>query len=149
MIRVDRFTESAQDVASRSAEIMQRYGHNQMDVEHVLLALIEQPQGVSPRLLEFQKVDANALSARLDDLLRARPAANDVSAGPGQIFITPGVVSMLTRANEEASRLNELISPEHMFLAIFSEPDTQAARLLEEAGLTRDNVSAAFRQMRG
>ena len=45
MMRFDRFTERAQEDAQRAAEIIQRYGHNQIDTEHILLALIEQPQG--------------------------------------------------------------------------------------------------------
>ena len=53
MMRFDRFTERAQEAAQRSAEIIQRYGHNQIDTEHILLALIEQPQG---RLRKFWKL---------------------------------------------------------------------------------------------
>ena len=58
MMRFDRFTERAQEAAQRAAEIIQRYGHNQIDTEHILLAMIEQPQGVIPQLLELLKVDA-------------------------------------------------------------------------------------------
>ena len=62
MMRFDRFTERAQEAAQRAAEIIQRYGHNQIDTEHILLALIEQPGGVIPQILETLKVDANALT---------------------------------------------------------------------------------------
>jgi len=55
MMRFDRFTERAQEAAQRAAEIIQRYGHNQIDTEHILLALIEQPQGVVPQILEILK----------------------------------------------------------------------------------------------
>jgi ATP-dependent Clp protease ATP-binding subunit ClpC len=51
MMRFDRFTERAQEAAQRAAEIIQRYGHNQIDTEHILLALIEQPQGVISQLI--------------------------------------------------------------------------------------------------
>ena len=60
MMRFDRFTERAQEAAQRAAEIIQRYGHNQIDTEHILLALIEQPQGVIPQILEILKIDATA-----------------------------------------------------------------------------------------
>ena len=76
MMRFDRFTERAQEAAQRAAEIIQRYGHNQIDTEHILLALIEQPQGVIPQILEYLKVDANALTERLDYILRTSPKAN-------------------------------------------------------------------------
>lgn len=149
MIRFDRFTKSAQEVAQRAAEIMQRYNHHQIDTEHLLLALMEQPQGVS-QILEFLKVDANALSNGMDDILRTGPKGEFVNVGPGQISITARVARILDLANEEADRLkDEHISNEHVFLEIFSEHDTPAARLLEGAGLTRDRVYAAIQQMRG
>jgi ATP-dependent Clp protease ATP-binding subunit ClpC len=150
MMRFDRFTERAQEAAQRAAEIIQRYGHNQIDTEHILLALIEQPQGVIPQILEFLKVDANALTERLDYILRTSPKANIFGGGAGQIFITPRVKRIIDLANEEANRLkDEYISTEHIFLAILSERSTPAARLLEGAGVTRERVYDAVQQIRG
>jgi ATP-dependent Clp protease ATP-binding subunit ClpC len=150
MMRFDRFTERAQEAAQRAAEIIQRYGHNQIDTEHILLALIEQPQGVIPQILEFLKVDANALTERLDYILRTSPKANIFGGGAGQIFITPRVKRIIDLANEEANRLkDEYISTEHIFLAILSERSTPAARLLEGAGVTRERVYDAIQQIRG
>jgi ATP-dependent Clp protease ATP-binding subunit ClpC len=150
MMRFDRFTERAQEAAQRAAEIIQRYGHNQIDTEHILLALVEQPQGIIPQLLELLKVDATALTERLDYILRTSPKANIFGGGAGQIFITPRVKRIIDLANEEANRLkDEYISTEHIFLAILSERNTPAARLLEGAGLTRERVNDAIQQMRG
>ena len=149
-MRFDRFTERAQEAAQRSAEIIQRYGHNQIDTEHILLALIEQPQGVISQILEYLKVDANMLTERLDYILRTSPKANIFGGGAGQIFITPRVKRIIDLANEEANRLkDEYISTEHIFLAILSERSTPAARLLEGAGVTRDRVNDAIQQIRG
>jgi ATP-dependent Clp protease ATP-binding subunit ClpC len=150
MMRFDRFTERAQEAAQRSAEIIQRYGHNQIDTEHILLALIEQPQGVISQILENLNVDANALTERLDYILRTSPKANIFGGGAGQIFITPRVKRIIDLANEEANRLkDEYISTEHIFLAILSERSTPAARLLEGAGVTRERVNEAIQQLRG
>ena len=150
MMRFDRFTERAQEAAQRAAEIIQRYGHNQIDTEHILLALIEQPQGVIPQILEILKVDANALTERLDYILRTSPKANIFGGGAGQIFITPRVKRIIDLANEEANRLkDEYISTEHIFMAILSERSTPAARLLEGAGVTRERVYEAIQQIRG
>jgi ATP-dependent Clp protease ATP-binding subunit ClpC len=150
MMRFDRFTERAQEAAQRAAEIIQRYGHNQIDTEHILLALIEQPQGIVPQLLEYLKVEASGLTERLDFILRTSPKANIFGSGAGQIFITPRVKRIIDLANEEANKLkDEYISTEHIFLAILSERNTPAARLLEGAGLTRDRVFEAVQQMRG
>ena len=150
MMRFDRFTERAQEAAQRSAEIIQRYGHNQIDTEHILLALIEQPDGVITQILEILKVDAEALTERLDYILRTSPKANIFGGGAGQIFITPRVKRIIDLANEEANRLrDEYISTEHIFLAILSERSTPAARLLEGAGVTRERVNEAVQQIRG
>jgi ATP-dependent Clp protease ATP-binding subunit ClpC len=150
MMRFDRFTERAQEAAQRAAEIIQRYGHNQIDTEHILLALIEQPGGVIPQILEKMNVNPEALVERIDATLRASPKANIFGGGAGQIFITPRVKRIVDLANEEANRLkDEYISTEHIFLAILTERNTPAARILESAGLTRDRVYDAIQDLRG
>src|SRR4030067_742749 len=107
MMRFDRFTERAQEAAQRAAEIIQRYGHNQIDTEHILLALIEQPQGVIPQILDLLKVDSASITERLDYILRTSPKANIFGGGAGQIFITPRVKRIIDLANEEDNRLKE------------------------------------------
>ncbi len=150
MMRFDRFTERAQEAAQRAAEIIQRYGHNQIDTEHILLALIEQPQGVVSQILEILKIDPQILAERLDYILKTSPKASIFGGGAGQIFITPRVKRIIDLANEEASKLkDEFISTEHLFLAILSEKNTPAARLLETTGLTRERVFDAVVELRG
>lgn len=150
MMRFDRFTERAQEAAQRAAEIIQRYGHNQIDTEHILLALIEQPQGVVSQILEILKVDSANLMERLDYILRTSPKASIFGGGAGQIFITPRVKRIIDVANDEASKLkDEYISTEHIFLAILTEKNTPASRLLESAGITREVVYDAINQLRG
>jgi ATP-dependent Clp protease ATP-binding subunit ClpC len=150
MMRFDRFTERAQDAAQRAAEIIQRYGHNQIDTEHILLALIEQPQGVITQILEKLNIDIDALSSKIDNQLRTSPKANIYGGGAGQIFITPRVKRVVDMANEEANRLNdEYISTEHIFLAILSERNTAIARLLSEEGITKERVYDTIKDIRG
>ena len=150
MMRFDRFTERAQEAAQRAAEIIQRYGHNQIDTEHILLALIEQPEGVITQLLEILKVDPENFKERLDYILRTSPKANIFGGGAGQVFITPRVKRIIDQANEEANRLkDEFISTEHIFLAILSERNTPAARLLEDLGINRQRVLDAIDELRG
>jgi ATP-dependent Clp protease ATP-binding subunit ClpC len=150
MMRFDRFTERAQEAAQRAAEIIQRYGHNQIDTEHILLALIEQHEGIIPQMLETLNVDAEHLQDRLDYVLRTSPKANIFGGGAGQIFITPRVKRIVDLANQEANRLkDEFISTEHLFLAILSERNTPAGRMLDGAGVTKERVYEAVQQMRG
>ncbi len=150
MMRFDRFTERAQDAAVRAYEILQRYGHNQVDTEHMLLALLEQPGGVIPQLLEKMGVDQDAMREQLDNVLKASPKAAIYGGGAGQVFITPRVKRVVDIANEEANRLkDEYISTEHLFLAILSERRTAVARILTEAGVSKERVLEVIKEVRG
>ena len=150
MMRFDRFTERAQEAAQKAAEIIQRYGHNQIDTEHILLALIEQPQGVVSQLLESMSVDVDVLRDRLDQMLRESPKASIYGGGTGQVFITPRVKRIIEVANQEATKLkDEYISTEHLFLAIVEEKDTPSSRLLKDNGVTKERVLDAINELRG
>ncbi len=151
MIRFDRFTERAQDAAARAYEILHRYGHSQVDTEHILLALLEQTDGVVPQILERLAVDVGALRSRIDDILRESPrTATIYGQGTNQVFITPRLKSIIDRANEEANRLrDEYISTEHIFLALLNERNTAVANTVAEYSITRDRVADAVKDIRG
>ncbi|MBN1890798.1 MAG: AAA family ATPase [Thermoflexales bacterium] len=150
-MRFDRFTERAQEAAARSYEVLQRYSHTQVDTEHLLLALLEQTDGVVHQLLERLGVDTHVMRSRLDEVLRMSPKSSIYGAGgTGQVFITPRLKRVIDLANEEASRLkDDYISTEHIFLAIATERNTAAARILAEAGVTKDRVYEAIKEVRG
>ncbi len=152
MMRFDRFTERAQDVAARAYEILQRYGHNQVDTEHLFLALLEQPDGVVTTMVERLSVDVTLMTSKIDDVLRASPRVSIYGGGgaTGQIFITPRTKRILDVANEEANRLkDEYISTEHIFLAISSERNTPSARILADIGVTREKIVDVIKDIRG
>jgi len=151
MMRLDRFTERAQDAAQRAVEVMTRYGHTQVDIEHLLLALLEQPEGVIPQILERLGVEVEQVQQRLDDVLRASPKAGIYGGGGvGQVFITPRVRSVLDQANGEANRLkDDYISTEHLFLAVANERNTPAARILRESGVTKERIYDTIKDVRG
>jgi ATP-dependent Clp protease ATP-binding subunit ClpC len=151
MNRFDRFTERAQDATTRALEILQRYGHTQIDTEHIMLALLEQPEGVIPQILEVLGVDIEGLKRRIDEDLRTSPRAAAIyGGGAGQVFITPRVNRVIEGAQEEANRLNdEYISTEHIFLAILNNRSTASARFLREANVTRERVLDVIRDIRG
>ncbi len=150
MIRFDRFTERAQDAAARAYEILQRYGHNQVDTEHILLALLEQNDGVVPQILERLKVDPTSIRGRLDDILHASPKAAIYGGGNNQVFITPRVKRVIDMANEEANRLkDEYISTEHIFMAILNERNTAVSKILKDYNIERDRVYDAVKDIRG
>ncbi len=151
MFGFERFTERAQDAANRAVEILQRYGQNQVDTEHILLALLEQQDGVIPQILERLGVDVSMVRSRVDEVLRrSRTAAIYGAGGQRQVFITPRVKRVIDLANEEANRLrDEYISTEHIFLAIVAERNTATAKILDDYNITRERVLDAVNQIRG
>jgi ATP-dependent Clp protease ATP-binding subunit ClpC len=153
MMRFDRFTERAQDAAMRAYEILQRYHHSQADTEHLLLALLEQTDGLIPQILESLGVDPELVRERIESVLQSSPTTRMPEMGPmavGQVYITPRLKRVLDLSNEEANKLNdEYISTEHIFLAICSERGTPTARILQEVGVTRDRVLDAIKEIRG
>ncbi len=152
MMRFDRFTERAQDAAARAYEILQRYSHNQVDTEHLLLALLEQPEGVVPAIMDKLGVNVQVMTSKVDEILKASPRVNIYGGGgvTNQVFITPRVKRVLDLANEEANRLkDEYISTEHIFLAIASERNTPSARLLAEQNITKERIYDAIKEIRG
>jgi len=147
MMRFDRFSERAQDAAARAYEVMQRFGHNQVDTEHILLALLEQPGGSVPETLVTLGVNREVVANKVNDLFQKSPVARIYGGGSGQVFITPRVKRVIDRANEEANRLKDnYIATEHIFLAILSERNTNLARILAEANVTKERVSEVVQQ---
>jgi len=151
MMRMDRFTERAQDAAQRAVEVMTRFGHTQVDTEHILLALLEQPEGSVGQILELLGADVELITNRLTEALHNSPKAGIYGRGSlGQVFITPRVKRVLDIANDEANRLNDdYISTEHIFLAVASERSSDVARILAESGLNRERIVEAVKEMRG
>jgi ATP-dependent Clp protease ATP-binding subunit ClpC len=149
-MRFDRFTERAQDAAARAYEIVQRYGHTQVDTEHLFLAMLEQDDGAIPQIFEKLNVDATAMQDRVDQELQSSPKVAVYGGGVGQVFYTPRIRTVLELAQREANRLkDEYISTEHIFLAILGERNTTTARILQEFGVSRERVLDAIKSLRG
>src|SRR6185503_14890560 len=148
MHRYDRYTERAQDAVQRAMEILQRYGHTQIDTEHIMLALVEQPDGVVGQILESLTADVEALKRKLDEDLKSSPRAAAIygAGGAGQVFITPRVNRIFEAAQQEAAQLNdEYISTEHIFLAIVgNRSSVPSARYLKDMGVTRERILEAI-----
>ncbi len=151
MMRFDRFTERAQDAAMRAYEILQRYQHSQADTEHIFLALLEQPSGLIPEILEKIGVEPEMIMAKLDQILSATPKVGGaVNMAVGQVYITPRLKRVLDNAHEEAKNMqDEYISTEHIFLAICGERGTPSARILQEIGVTKSRAFDAIEEIRG
>ena len=149
-MRFDRFTERAQNAAAMAYELVQEYGHTQVDTEHLFLALLKQDDGAIPQILEILKVEVARMQGRIDEELKNSPKVAVYGGGVGQIFYTPRIRTVLELAQGEANRLkDEFISTEHVFLAILSERNTHSSRILKEFGVTRDSFMDGIKQLRG
>ncbi|MBI2116516.1 MAG: AAA family ATPase [candidate division NC10 bacterium] len=145
-MRFDQFTVKAQDViqiAQKTAEEMQ---HQALDVEHLLLSLVEQPEGILAPLLQKVGASPKQIAASLRQELGKLPKVY----GPAQVYVTPRLNEVFKRAQEEAGRLkDEYISVEHLLLGILDESSGVALQVLRSSGVTRDAVYAALQSMRG
>ncbi len=134
----------------RAYEVLQRYNHTQVDTEHFLLALIEQPDGVIPEILGLMGIDLEQIRNRLDEELKSTSRTQIYGGGVGQVYITPRLKRVIDHSNAEASKLkDDYISTEHLFLSIASEKNTPAARILTEFGVTRERILEAIQEVRG
>ncbi len=152
MMRFDKFTERAQDAIARAQDIMLRYKHSQLDVEHMLLALLEQPEGVISQVMQILQVDVEHTRRRLDEVLQATPKTyfHPHGSGAAQIFVTPRLKKAIDSAEEEARRMSdEFVSTEHIFLAILSERDGAASAILRDCAINKERAIDAIQQVRG
>ena len=143
----DEFTEQAQELIGKSQEIMRRYRHSQWDCEHVLLALLEQEEGIPVEILRQLGLSTTDMHDRLHGLLDEAPKMADESS---QIYVAPRAARMLDRAKAEADRLNdEFIGTEHLLVALTQEDQGDVQRVLNESGVDLEKVYQALQKIRG
>jgi ATP-dependent Clp protease ATP-binding subunit ClpB len=146
---LNRFTEKLQDAVREAQSLATRNGNQQIDVEHLLLALLDQEGGLAPSILNKADIRTDALRTRVQQEIDKFPKVSGPAAGPGQVYLTPRLQTVLTKAEDEAKRLkDEYISVEHVVLAI-SEEKGAAGRLFKEFGATRDRLMQALQEVRG
>ncbi len=147
-MRLDRLTLKAQEALQSAEQLAERRQHQQIEVEHLTLALIQQADGLIPTLLKKLAVTLPTLTHDLEQSLEKLPQVT----GPGrvgQIYITPRLKTVLDQAEQEAERLkDDYISTEHLLLAIIQE-DGLSAGLLKQAGATRDRILTVLAELRG
>jgi len=143
----DKFTERAQEILAASQELVRRFHHNQWDVEHILLALLEQQGGVAQDILGELKVDVESVKKRVEATLEGFPK---VAYEEVQIYATPRIPRLMRNARQEADRLkDEFVSTEHLLIAIAGETRGEAAAILTEFGVNQERIYQALRKIRG
>src|SRR3954451_8575365 len=148
---VNRLTQKSQEALHDAQTKALRFSHVEVDGEHLLLALLDQPDGLAPRLLTQAGADADAARAAVEAELGRRPRVSGPGAAPGQVFVTQRLSRLVDAADREAKRLkDEYVSVEHLLLALIDEgTGTAAGRVLREHGLTRDRFLSALTGIRG
>ena len=146
---VNRFTEKAQEALGAAQSKAIRSSHQQVDVEHLLGALIEQEQGLAASILTRANIALETLKRRVDQELERLPKVSGPSGAPDQIYITGRLNRLLTQAEDEAKRLkDQFISVEHLLLAM-TEDGGATGRLFKELGITRERLMQALQEIRG
>ncbi len=146
---INRFTEKVQQALQAAQTKAVRYSHQQIDVEHLLAALIEQEGGLAPAILNKADVPGDRVAKRLEQELDRMPKVSGPSGSPDQLYVTGRLNRVLAQAEDEAKRLkDDYISVEHLLLAITDDGGI-SGRLFKEFGLTRDRLMRALQEVRG
>ncbi|WNV75227.1 ATP-dependent chaperone ClpB [Geodermatophilus sp. DSM 44513] len=148
---LNRLTQKSQEALHEAQTKALRFGHTEVDGEHLLLALLDQPEGLTSRLLSQAGADPDALRTDLEAELGRRPKVTGPGTAPGQVYVTQRLSRLFDTAEREAHRLkDEYVSVEHLVIALLEEgSNTAAGRLLRSAGLTRDKFLSALTDIRG
>ncbi len=145
---IEKFTQKSQEAIQSASSIAASYKHQAIDVEHLLLALIDQSEGLVPRLLQRMDVPIDALKQEIERVLERRPAVTGAGA-TAQPYMTQRLGMVFNRAEKEAERLkDEYVSVEHLLIAIIEE-EGDASRILNQFGVTRDRVMEVLVEVRG
>ena len=148
---INKFTIKSQEAMQAAETKATRFGHMEVDGEHLLLAMLEQPEGLAARLLQKMEIPVDRMRARLEDELNRKPRVSGPGVEPGKIYITQRLNKILNDAQEQAQRLkDDYVSAEHILLAFLQEGQSSAAgKILNEFGITRDSLLKALTAVRG
>jgi ATP-dependent Clp protease ATP-binding subunit ClpB len=148
---MNRMTQKSQEALQSAQTKALRYGHQEVDGEHLLLALLEQPEGLIPRLLSRMEAPTEALKAEVERELARRPKVSGPGVEAGKVYLTQRLQQILIRAEDEAKRLkDEYVSVEHLLLAMVDEGSSSAlGKILAQSGVTRNAFLAALTAVRG
>ena len=146
-MRFDRFTLKAQEAVQASQEIANKYNHQAIEPEHVLIALLDQEGGIVPSILQKLGTDPGIVYQQVEAELEKMPKQYGVTS---QGYVSPNLKKVFDNAWNEAQRLkDEYLSTEHLLLAISEQKDSSAGRILREAGANKDSIFKALVEVRG
>ncbi len=145
----NRFTEKLQEAVRNAQTIAVKHSHQQIDLEHLLLALLEQEGGLAPSILLKAEINLENVHRRLAQELDRMPKVSGSGAGLDQVYVTQRLQQVFVKAQSEAARLkDDYVSVEHILLAAIEDKGL-AGKIFKEAGLTPDKLAKALMEVRG
>jgi ATP-dependent Clp protease ATP-binding subunit ClpB len=146
---INRLTQKAQEALGAAQSKAARYGHQQVDIEHLLSGLLDQEGGLATSIISKAEVDLSGFKRRVEQELERMPRVSGGGGAPDQIYVTVRLNRLLAQAEEEAKQLkDDYISIEHLLLAM-TDDSGAAGRLFKEFGLTRERLATALKSIRG
>ncbi|MDD5261645.1 MAG: ATP-dependent chaperone ClpB [Methylacidiphilales bacterium] len=148
---LNKFTEKAQQALAEAQQTAARLGHQNVDVEHLLMALIEQENGLAARLVEKCRISLELLLSKLEGELGKIPRVSHSGTQPGNLYITQRLNALLAKAQDEAKRLkDEYVSVEHLILPMFDEPrDSGVGKVFADLFFRKEDFLKALTEVRG
>ena len=148
---INRFTEKSREALTTAQGLAAQYGHQEVDAEHLALALVNQEDGFVPRVLERVGVAPKALVTALEAVLKKRPSVRGPGAEMGTITISQRVAKAIANAEALAKRLrDEYVSVEHIFAELLREPaSTGLGQVAADAGLSAEKFTETMMAVRG
>lgn len=148
---INKFTQKSQEALNDAQALAVRDGHQEVDVEHLALALVQQEEGFVSRVLERMNIQPKVVAMALEEVLKKRPSVRGPGAEMGKITISQRAAKALTDAEALAKRLrDEYVSVEHIFAALLTEPpSTGMGQVAQETGLTPEKFMEAMLAARG
>ncbi len=146
-MRFDKLTIKSQEALQEAQNIASTYGHNQIEDEHLTLAIIDQKDGVGPSILNLIGAPKEAIEKEIKDVLESFPKVYGAS---GQIYISPNLKGTLDAAFREAQRLkDEYVSVEHLLMGVCENGASRASKILAKYGVTKDSIYRVLEKIRG
>jgi ATP-dependent Clp protease ATP-binding subunit ClpB len=147
-MNIDKFTLKAQEALQEAKTIAERKHHQQIDVEHLLLALLEQKEGVVLPILQRLGANLDLMISQLEEELNRIPKVT--GGGAGQVYLSSRLNEIFDMAWKEAERLmDEYLSTEHLLIAIADEKRGPSYQILQRNGVTRDSIFRMLQEIRG
>ena len=147
-MNLNQFTQKSVEAVQAAQQMASARQNQQIEQEHLLLALLEQKEGLIPQLMQKAGVDATSLRQKLTAAVERLPQVS--GSGAGQMYLSRDLEQALNEAEKIAREMHdEYTSVEHLMLGLFEKTDDTLRALFREAGLTKEKFMAALRQVRG